>query len=260
MYLDIERRALQTGLVFALLAALACGGGGGGESETPPGGDPSAGGTSGAGTQAAPPSAEDLCMEAVRLQCNGHVRCCESEEERYPSQEECVSVLQPLCTQDLEGTAYRDGRIAFDEATYRAALDRLREAIESCAPIGPEVWEGVFTGSAREGADCTPPNEGFDYSSLMSCGTSLACVAQAESERRACAPRAGDGEDCFEVDCAIGHFCDAAVQPRPLCRALLANRERCESHGQCESGYCGGRGRCGERTASFLYCGGLSYP
>ena len=169
-------------------------------------------------------------------------------------------MLEPLCTQDLEGTAYRDGRIEFDEAAYRAALEQLREAIESCAPVGPEVWDGVFTGSSREGADCTPPAEGFDYSSLMACGTSLACVAQAESERRACEPRAGDGEDCFEVDCADGLYCDASVEPRPLCRALLGNRERCESHGQCESGYCGDRGRCSERTASFLYCGELSYP
>lgn len=239
-----------------MLAAVGCGGAdpstGGGSGGASSGGEEAGGG----GSDTLDPGS--LCAEVIALQCQGHMRCCDREDDKYASADECASLLEPLCVQDLSGAAYASGRIRFDRAAYEQALGRLREAVESCEPVSRAIFDGVFTGTVSDGGDCTPAVEQSDYSSLLACGGGLACVVREGSEERVCAPRAAEGEPCLDVDCAEGLFCGGGNQP--VCRPLRADGIGCTAHSECESGFCGDDERCGALTVGYRYCEDLTYP
>ena len=202
--------------------------------------------------------AEAICREVVSLQCDGHVRCCDRPGEAYGSAAECMDVLLLLCVQDLSGQAYDDARIAFAAAEYRTALAAVQQAVLACRPLGREVWTGVLTGTLPDGADCTPSDDGADYSPLLACRPELACALSAEGERR-CAPRGGVGDACAEGECQRALFCDHSGS-EPRCRDRKRDGASCLSHGECQSGHCAATERCAPPTASSQYCDDLSYP
>ena len=216
------------------------------------------GGSTGGGEAAARLDPEALCAEVIALQCQGHMSCCDREDDKYASAEECASLLEPLCVQDLSGAAYASGQIRYSQQAFEQAMGRLRSAVESCEPVGREILDDIFAGSVGEGGDCTPAVEQSDYSSLLACEDDLACVVREGSEQRVCAQRAAEGEPCLDVDCADGLFCGGGSEP--VCRPLRAEGIGCTSHSECETGFCSDEQRCATRTVSYRYCEDLTYP
>lgn len=257
---DRRSHDLASALLAATLVATGCGGADpAGEGSSGHAGSSGGSSTGGGGpSTGAPLDPQALCAEIIALQCQGHMSCCDREDDMYASAQECASLLEPLCVQDLSGIAYSSGSIAFDRAAYDRAVGLLRTAVESCEPVGRDIFDAVFTGTVAEGGDCTPAVEQGDYSSLLACGSGLACIVREGSEQRVCAPAAGEGDSCLDVDCGAGLFCGGGNQP--VCRQLRADGIGCTAHSECESGFCGDDERCGALTVTYRYCADLTYP
>jgi hypothetical protein len=135
----------------------------------------------------------------------------------------------------------------------------VRAAITRCEPLPVGVWDGIYVGTGNDGADCTPSEDGMDYSAMLACSRGFGCVGGEASEERSCAPLAEEDASCADVECAPGLYCRTSGR-RSTCRAREDEGARCTSAADCQSGFCDDDGRCGARTAAVSYCGDLSYP
>lgn len=200
-----------------------------------------------------PDASDTFCTTYAERLCTAHFACCTDDSLTYPSMESCVARTVCSCTGARAGTAFSDGRAAFDDGAASVLLERLNGLASSCEPVGFAELdvEGLFRGSLAEGADCSP--DGADFSATYACAAGTYCNITEltdDGARGTCRRFAGPGEACEAVECQPGHYCaETGCQPQLAAGAPCAGDYECATDLCDETAF-----TCASAADAGVYC------